>query len=263
MENIMGRWRRRWDYPEREKRPKAKKLTDSKKKEILDKLNEGINASPVLAALQFRFRALRGRFYLERMWTDIDGNTHSIVMGRITPLYSRQKPYLFETETSRNNWYKIVQGSIAKIINSVTTDTKGTFHGLGTLDKSLRQEGAVKKRLKVTMSEDLQFSYMKSGGKCSIQEALYHYFGLPIDVIAEPRGWYECHRTPQIVEVSEDCKSILVRFVSSGIMGSFHGTCLYTKIENEWHVFTIRPNQSKNISTALAWLEKRGWVDWV
>jgi len=59
----MGRCRRRWDYPERPPRPKVKKLTDAKKNEILDKLGQGISVSPVLTALQFRFRALRGRFY--------------------------------------------------------------------------------------------------------------------------------------------------------------------------------------------------------
>ncbi len=42
---------------------KSKKLTDAKKNEILDKLGQGISVSPVLTALQFRFRALRGRFY--------------------------------------------------------------------------------------------------------------------------------------------------------------------------------------------------------
>ena len=30
----MGRWGRRWDYPERTPRPKVKKLDDDKKKEI-------------------------------------------------------------------------------------------------------------------------------------------------------------------------------------------------------------------------------------
>ena len=64
----MGRWGRRWDYPERPPRPKVKKLTDDKKKEIVDKLNKGISASPVLTSLKFRFRSLRGRFYLERLY---------------------------------------------------------------------------------------------------------------------------------------------------------------------------------------------------
>jgi hypothetical protein len=41
----MGRWGRRWDYPERPPRPKVKKLTDAKKKEVLDKLNKGVSCS--------------------------------------------------------------------------------------------------------------------------------------------------------------------------------------------------------------------------
>ena len=258
----MGRWGRRGDYSERPPRPKVKKLTVAKKNEILDKLNQGISASPVLTALQFHFRSLRGRFYLERLWTANEDDTYSIVMGRITPLTSRQKPYLFEKEKSKNNWYEIVKGSITKIIDTIANDTKGTFHGLGALDKSLRQKGVTKKQLKISMNSDLQFIYKKTGKECSVQEILYHYFGVPIAIIAEPRGWYEYHRTPQIVEVSENYKKILVRFTAYGIMGSFDGTCLYVEIENKWDVFTIKPNQSKNIETSLAWLEKRKWQGW-
>ena len=113
----MGRWGRRWDYSERPPRPEVKKLTEAKKKEILDKLNKGISASPVLTALQFRFRALRGRFYLERLYNSSNGEDVYIdVLGRITPLASKQRSYLFEKEKRKNNWYEIVQGSIAKII---------------------------------------------------------------------------------------------------------------------------------------------------
>lgn len=258
----MGRWGRCWDYSERPPRPKVKKLAVAKKNEILDKLNQGISASPVLTALQFHFRSLRGRFYLERLWTDNEDDTYSIVMGRITPLTSRQKPYLFEKEKSKNNWYKIIEGSIAKIIDTITNDTKGTFHGLGALDKSLRQKAMTKQQLKISMNSDLQFIYKKTGKECSVPEILYHYFGVPIAIIAEPRGWYEYHRTPQIAEVSENYRKILVRFSTYGIMGSFDGTCLYVEIKNKWDVFTIKPNQSKNIETSLAWLEKRNWQGW-
>ncbi|KPA09844.1 hypothetical protein MHK_009959 [Candidatus Magnetomorum sp. HK-1] len=262
----MGRWGRRWDYPERPPRPKLKKLTDDKKKEIVDKLNKAISASPVLTSLKFRFRSLRGRFYLERLYYSNSNDEEDIyidVLGRITPLASKQRSYLFEKEKSKNNWYKIVQGSIAKIINVITDDTKGTFHGLGILDKNLRQKGVSKKKVKLMITEeDIQFTYAKSSEICSVQEALYHYFNVPIEIIAEPRDWYEYHRTPHIVEVSQDQNKVLVSFGSYGMMGSFDGTCLYAKIKDKWNFFTIKPNQSKNIDTSIAWLEKRGWKDW-
>ena len=220
----MGRWGRRWDYPDRPPRPKVKKLTDAKKKEFLNKLNKGISASPVLTALQFRFRTLRGRFYLERLYTGNEGDIYIDTMGRITPLGSKQKSYLFEKEKSKNNWYEIVQGSIAKIIDIITNDTKGTFHGLGALDKSLRQEGVTKRQLKMSMTEGMQFIYAKTGKECSVQEALYRYFDVPIDIIAEPRGWYEYHRTPHIVGVSKDQKKFPQRFVL-GEAFSFQDCC--------------------------------------
>ena len=261
----MGRWGQRWDYPERPPRPKVKKLTDAEKKAILDKLNKGIDASPVLTALQFRFRSLRGRFYLERLFTTAsdDDETCIDVSGRITPVGSKKNTYLFEKEKSKNNWYEIVQGSIPKIINIITNDTKGTFHGLGSLEKSLRQKGVPKQQLKMVVTdEEIQFINEKNSEVCSVQEALYHYFNVPMDIIAEPRGWYEYHRTPHIEEVSKDQKKILVSFIANGMMGSFDGRCLYAEIDNKWNVFIIKPNQSRNIDTALAWLEKRKWKDW-
>jgi len=105
---------------------------------------------------------------------------------------------------------------------------KGTFHGLGLLDKSLRQKGVTKKKLKMIITEeDIQFIYAKNSEICSVQEALYHFFNVPIEIIAEPRNWYEYHRTSHIVEVSQDQKKVLVSFCSYGMMGPFDSTCLY------------------------------------
>ena len=41
-----------------------------------------------------------------------------------------------------------------------------------------------------------KFVYADTNEGCSVQEALFHYFGLPIEIIAEPSGWYSYHRRP-------------------------------------------------------------------
>ena len=54
--------------------------------------------------------------------------------------------------------------------------------------------------LEVLQPKPGEFAYAETGKPCSVQETLYHFFGLPIHVIAQPSGWYSCHWTPRIVE---------------------------------------------------------------
>jgi len=54
-------WGQRW--PERVPRPKARRLTDTEKQDILRTLAKGIAASPVLSAFGVQARVQRGRFY--------------------------------------------------------------------------------------------------------------------------------------------------------------------------------------------------------
>ena len=254
-------WRNKW--PEKKPRPKVKSLSSERKEQILESLENGITTSPVLSALSIRVRALRGRFYIERLWPTEDEQSEIEVIGRITPLSSPRNNLLLEVEKSHGNWYKITQGGAQKLINAIANDMDGTFHGLGVLNKSLcdLEEGI--DRLEVTMDDNLHFIYKNTGEMCSVQESLYHFFGLPIDVIAKPSLWYQYHRKPEIVDVSEDLSRILVTFSSMSMSGSqFHGTCLYAKIEDLWEAFTIKPNMSHDIEAAVTWLEKRKWVSW-
>ncbi|NUM36414.1 MAG: hypothetical protein HUU50_17880 [Candidatus Brocadiae bacterium] len=169
---------------------------------------------------------------------------------------------LLEVEKSQNNWYEIKRGTAEEIIEIIANDTKGTFHGLGALDKSLRKRRGVK-RLNVEMQKNFQFVYAKTGKVCTAQEALFHFFNVPIDVIAEPSDWYVYHRKPRIVEVSEDHTKILVDFAAMDMYGAtFGGTCLYAMIKGKWDAYKIKPNQSENIAACLAWLEKRKGKDW-
>lgn len=254
-------WRHNW--PDRKPRPKVKVLSKAKKDEIQSKLVSGIDSSPVLTSLDICVRALRGRFYIEQLWQDDpEEQPESVIIGRITPLTTPKGRLLLEAEKSKGNWYEVKTGFAKSLIDHIANDTRGTFHGLGDLNRSL--VASRNQRVIVKMDEDYNFTYEATGGTCSTQEALYHYFGVPINVIAEPSDWYIYHRRPFITEVSDDLRSVLVRFTSRDRYGStFGGTCLYTNLhEDEWDAYPIKPNQSKNIETAIRWLEKRDWDSW-
>jgi len=253
-------WKRRW--PERQPRPKVRPLSNEEREQILDVFREGIESSPVLSSLGIRVRALRGRFYFERVWQFPDEQPEVEVIGRATPLENSEESLSLEVEKRKGSWYEVVRGTAEKVISKIASDTKGTFHGLGALDASLRQAGGSPKRPEVKMLEGYRFVYADTGEKCPFHEALFHFFGIPIDIIGEPRQWYIYHRKPRIVEVSEDRTRVLVEFTAYGMSGSFSGVCLYAIVDNEWDAFTIKPNQSGDIATAIAWLKKRGWREW-
>lgn len=231
-----------------------------------------IAASPVLAAFDVQVRVLRGRYYLQWSWTplnvddldEVDEPEERISYGRITPVDGQDGPLLLEIERSQGSWSKVASDSAKKLIRTVAGDTKGSFHGLGALDKSLRRAGqAGVDRLPVKQVGTLKFVFADTDEACSVPEALYHHFGLPIPVIAQPARWYFYHRQPAIVESSADGTRILVRFTSSSWSGeTFGGTCLDLVRDGQWGAYTIRPNQSDNIATAEAWLVKRKWKPW-
>jgi hypothetical protein len=254
------RWKRRW--PERQPRPKVRPLSSEEREQILGVFRRGIESSPVLSSLHIRVRALRGRFYFERVWQFPGEESEVEVIGRATPLAESEEDLLLEVEKHKGNWYQVVRGTAEHVVSRIASDTKGTFHGLGTLDASLRKAGGSLDRLEVRMLGGFRFVYASTGEVCSFHEALFHFFGIPIDVIAEPRQWYVYHREPQIIEVSEDRTRVLVRFTAYGMFGSFSGVCLYAIVDDEWNAFTIKPNQSGDIATAVAWLKKQEWRDW-
>jgi hypothetical protein len=255
------RWRRKW--PERRPRPKVRRLSDEEKDRILGTFRQGIASSPVLSHLGIRVRALRGRFYFERVWP-IPGEQPEVeAIGRATPLEDPDDGLLLEAERRQGSWYRVAQGTAKEIVDTIAGDTKGTFHGLGSLDASLRRAGESPNRLEVEMLDDLRFVYAGTGEVCTAQEALHHAFGVPIEVIAEPRQWYVYHRQPRIVEVSQDRTRVLVAFTAHSLSGPISGTCLYAVVDGQWGTFTIRPNQSGDIATAIAWLEKRQWREWL
>jgi len=156
-------------------------------------------------------------------------------MARVTPLGSR----LMLLESPRDtSWTEHKRGQLATVLKALQGDTKGTFHGLGSLVVKPPRD------------------------KPTAQVVLYRDFKIPIRVLAEPRYWYSMHRKLVITEINDLKDRVLVQFTTSGISGSFYGTCLYARHNGQWGCYTIKPSAAKTISLAEAWLEKRKWEDW-
>lgn len=263
------RWRRWSDYEPRPRRPKVTKLNKDQLGDLACKLNAAVSRSPVLAGLGVRVRAERGRFYVERVRGD-----RAVQWGRITPVVN-DGPLLLECEGRSNQWYEVARGSLPKVVKTLARDSRGTFHGLGELDASLRAAKRGLTRQEVRPAGD-GFVYAATRRPCTAQEASFHYFGLPLDVLIQPRIWYIYHRTPYIVEYTPDHSRVLVRFCGGTLSGdSILGTCLYARHGPEpdadapdvgeqarWAAYTIRPNASDTIAAAEAWLIKRKWKPW-
>jgi hypothetical protein len=244
------RWQRNWSA--RPRRPKVRSLEADEKEKLLALMTEEIANSPVLSAFGTQVRFLRGRFYVERPTT---AGVES--WGRITPLADE---LLLEVE--HRSWKEVDRGPAEKLIQTIAGDTRGTFHALGFLDRSLRKAGQGLTRQTVKV-QDNRFVYADSGEGCSLQEVLFHFFGLPVAVIARPRLWYSYHRAPHLVDFSADRTRVLVRFSASSWSGqSFGGTCLYARGEGGWGAYPIKPSESASIAAAEAWLVKRKWKAW-
>jgi hypothetical protein len=252
------RWRRD-RFPEYVPRPKSRRLTEKEKNKLLASMSRAVAASPVLSHLGVQVRALRGRFYIER--ESSEGEVAD-VLGRITPLLAAKGALLLEVERRNGSWYEVDQGSAPKLIKTIASDTKGRFHGLGSVDKVLRKSGKGLTRLPVKLKGKCRFVHADTGADCTAQDALFHYFGVPLEVIAEPAVWYSYHRTPRIVEFSMDRTRVLVRFSTASLSGTFGGCCLYAQRDKKWGAYRIRPSESQDIASAETWLVKRKWNEW-
>jgi hypothetical protein len=230
----------------------VRRLSVEEQQQFLTAMAEEVARSPVLSAFGTRVRLLRGRFYVERPLA-----SGVKVLGRITPVADG---LLLEVE--RRSWGKVALGSAEEVIREIAGDTRGTFHGLGFIDESLRRAGHGLTRLPMTF-EDGWFAYADSGEGCSVQEVLFHFFGVPVEVIAEPAAWYSYHRVPRIADFTEDRTRVLVRFTAESWSGeTFGGTCLYAHREGRWGAYPIKPSERESIATAEAWLVNRKWKAW-
>jgi len=216
-----------------------KRLSNDQKDNILKTLEQGIVSSPVLSALDIRVRALRGRFYLNKPLYVPDEDAEVEIIGRVTPVSGKKNAFLLDAKKMNGNWYEVMQGTIQKVVLRIANDTRGTFHGLGALEKSLRKADNVSKPPDIEMQGDYRFIYTNTGKECTVQEVLYHVFCVPIPVIAEPREWYAYRRSPKIVKVNKKKTSITVEFTK---MDMYYGreirnTCLYKKQDGKWDIF--------------------------
>ena len=248
-------------WPERIARPAVRKLEAQETQAVVDSLTAALQASPVLTALRYRIQARRGRFYYESEG-DVVGDY--VGVARVTPLADEAASFLLEVEQGSGSWRNVYKGTVRGVGKCVGGDSEGTFHGLGRLDASIRKAVADKRsRLLFEKSKPLHYHSVSTGKVFSVPEVLFHVFEVPIPVIAEPSGWYQCHRKPNLCEVDETEKRILVEFTAETFMGeSFGGRCLYCRHDGRWNAFRIKPNQSASIVSSLAWLEKRAWKPW-
>jgi hypothetical protein len=220
-------WRsNRW--PAYRPRPKVAKLSTSELERFHASASRFVARSAVLKDLVAEVQLARGRVYFWRGEDDL--------MARVTPL-SRQT--LLLEAPRRNGWSEHKRGSARAVLGALERDIYGTFHGLGALARRRKKDG-----------------------ERSVQEILHADYGVPLSVLAEPRYWYSMHRTPTLVETDRARERALVRFGAFGPSGSFHGTCLYARVDGTWGCFTIKPSASASIASAEAWLLKRDWQDW-
>ncbi len=133
---------------------------------------------------------------------------------------------------------------------------------MGALHEALRTAGKGLVRLPVEREGRLRFVYSETGAACSAQEARFHYFGLPFEVIVEPSAWYAYHRKPTLVEANQDRTRVLMRFGAMSSSGEgFGGTCLYACRKERSGAYRIRPSASRDMASAEGWLVKRDWKE--
>jgi hypothetical protein len=155
------RWQR--NRSERPPRPKVYRLSADEQRQFLATMARQIGRSPVLSGFGVQVRWLRGRFYIERPLPE-----GVEIWGRITPLADA-----LLLEHQRRSWHEIASESAAHLIQVIAGDIKGTFHGLGSLDQSLRKAGQGLTRLAMKV-QDNKFIYAATSEGCTVQEALFH-----------------------------------------------------------------------------------------
>lgn len=219
-------WRdRRWTPYE--PRPKVAKLSTEQLGRLRDTAVRFVERSKVLSTLVERVELTRGRVYVWRDETDL--------MARITPLSS--VTFLLEAQRG-NGWSEHARGTLRVVLGALERDQFGGFHGLGALAKKPKT------------------------GDASVLATLHRTFGVPLDVVAEPREWHALRRRPEIAEHDAKLGRVLVRFSAIGPFGSFGGTCLYALREGEWGCYVIKPSAAASLASAEAWLNKRSWQGW-
>jgi len=255
------RWRRfgRFGYGSaRPVRPKSRKLDAEDAKRMLQRAQKEIARSYVLSRMPVEARLKRGRLYIYGPDGDDEGP-----WGRITPITGSRDGFLLDAPR-RDTWREIAQGSLPMTLRLIAQDDKGTFHGLGAIEKRIKRVRPGGEPAGHVILQGRKFVHRKDKSPCTVGEVLHWYFGVPLRVVREPVIWYERHRKPSLVEFELEQKRILVRFEQLSFSGElFGGTCLYAYVDGSWGAYGVKPSESDSIQKAEEWLVKKQWCGWV
>ena len=249
------------NWPERQPRPEARTLTDEEKKKLLAGMTKEIASSPVLTGL-----GLTGPVATGPVLPGATARRGGLCRGRgVGPDHAagRLGRPAAGAGTPQGKLVRDRQGIGQETHQDHRRRHQGDVPRARCAGQGVAKAGKGLERLPVKREGKTKFVYVGTGEECSVQEALFHHFGLPLHVLVEPSEWYSYHRKPTIVEASKDRSpgAGAVRGESSS-GESFGGTCLYACRDGRWGAYRIRPSESRDIASAEAWLVKRKWRQW-
>ena len=204
-------------------------------------MQEGIMVAPVLKHLSLEVTPKGQHFLLEYQYEG------TVTMARVTPMEG-SPAYALEY-MSEIGWALYGQGTPNRLIKLLSNDTLGTFHGLGGIDQALRNSSG--ENPEIVQSGTGMFTYKSTGFQCSLQEALYFYYDLPLEVIMEPREWYALHAVPSLLDTGMNDRRLLVRFCDRKAAGAkIIGHVLYALKRNEWWAITLPDGEGQTLQEA-------------
>ncbi|WP_145122371.1 hypothetical protein [Rosistilla oblonga] len=226
---------------------KSRSITSAQRNLAMRRLQESVALSPLLVELGIVVAQRGSHFFLE-----FDYGGTAIPLARITPM--KESPAFALESEGDSGWVLYGQGTPSRIVKLLCNDTLGTFHALGGIDQVLRN--SAKKVPEVVQKTPRTFAYKRTNAPCSLQEALYFYFGIPLVVAMEPREYYRQHAEPSLLETSDDQHQVLIRFCSRNpanprILG--HG--YYRLLGGDWYGIGVPPEVANTLDEAEAYLK--------
>ncbi len=229
--------------------PREKQSPPPESDELSNLFRRAIAASPVLSALGWTVRR--------------DGEGYSLehkgeAMARVLP----DGDALHIHVAGRAGWEeRAACGSAREVVDLLASDGAGAVHGLGALDAMLRVHGVRRQEMCQADDDPGAWWYLDlapAHGTASVPEVLYHAFGVPIPVIAEPRGWWR--RFGRTAILDQRPGAALVGFASEAAQTGRQ--CLYAERNGAWGAYPVRPAEDARVDAAVAWLARRDWRPW-
>ncbi|MEZ6087050.1 MAG: hypothetical protein R3C05_03250 [Pirellulaceae bacterium] len=219
-----------------------RELTNYERSQAERRIYGAIASSPVLRELEIGYERDGNTFYLIRK-----GEPDRSPLARIRPS-AKGSSFVLEAPTDEG-WDFFGQGTPNRVIKLFCNDTLGTFHGLGSIDQTLRDIPFEK--LRVDRFSDRQFCFHETKKPCSVQETLYFYFGIPLEIVMQPEELYRRHGRPMLLAASDDESRILVRFChASSSNPSIIGYGYYALINDHWYGVPIPSDEGGTVEQA-------------